>query len=119
MSIELSADAAFELGLDATGRDGNPHFPYTRDNVVDALSWKRLHPRGIINRNVVQRYIGQFNQAVSEHDGEQAESIEKELYLKILRAVAEGRYESDGEREVCIRMALKLEDIDTSVGRAR
>ena len=33
-TIELDADTVEAIGLDATGRDGNPRFPYTLENLT-------------------------------------------------------------------------------------
>jgi len=33
--MELDFDAVEAIGLDGTGRDGDPRFPYTRDNLTE------------------------------------------------------------------------------------
>lgn len=42
---ELDFDTVEDMGLDGTGRDGNPFFPYTRANVDMAKRWNKVHGR--------------------------------------------------------------------------
>lgn len=114
MSEQLSDNTAFELGLDVTGRDGNPNFPYTRENVVGAMIWKVNNPQGMMTRSVIERYVVGVKQALAEHDGEAAASMRDELYVRLLKAIASGAFDTPGETNLCVRDALILESFDYS-----